>query len=135
MTINYQTARQEKIVAYADFTYDEFTSGTALNLVQLPEDATLLDLTYWVTTAFDSGTSDAMVIAFNSLTLVNDTDAQAAVRTAGTFPTTSNPDNVTVSTPTWVTGTLTSAGTAATAGKIRIVVEYAVAGRQAFSQG
>ena len=135
MPISYQPARQEKIVATVEVTYDEFTSGTALNLLQLPEDATLLDCTYWVLTAFDSGTSDAGVLSFNGLTLVTDADAQAAVRTAATFPTTSNSDLVTVSTPTYITYTLTSAGTAATAGKIRVTAEYMVSGRAAFSQG
>ena len=132
---NYKTSRQEKIVACVELTFADLTSATAYNAVQLPEDAVLTGGQYRVSTAFDSGTSDAVVVAFNSLTLVDDTDAQAAVLTAFSMPTTSNPNNVEVSTPTYVTVTWTGAGTAPTAGAITLEVEYVVKGRSAFSQG
>lgn len=137
MTISYQSDRQELVVGSVEVTYDEFTSGTALNLLQLPDNATLVDATYWVLTAFDSGTSDAGVLSFNGLTLVTDSDVQAKVRTVVTMPTTTEADvdKVSVSTPTWITYTLTSVGTAATAGKIRVEARYYVRGRSAFSQG
>ena len=54
--------------------------------------------------------------------------------TAFTMPTTSNPSNVRVTTPTWITYTWTAVGTAATAGKVRIEARYYVEGRAAFSQ-
>jgi len=131
MTISYQRDVQDLISRSVEITYDEFTSGTALNAIKLPDNATVVDGTYWVLTAFDSGTSDAVTVTFNGLTLINDTDAQAKVRTAFTMPTTTEADvdKVSVSTPTWVQATLTSVGTAATAGKIRIEVRYYVRGR------
>lgn len=135
MTVKYKTNRQEVVCAYIEVEYSDLTSGTAYNALQLPEGAVLLDGTYWVATAFNSGTSDAVAVAFNSLTLVNDTDAQAAVRTAFTLPTTSNPSNVRVTSPTYITITWTGSGTAATAGKIRMEARYIVEGRAAFSQG
>ena len=79
MTVSYQSNRQELIVAHVEFEYSDLTSGTAFNAIKLPENAVLVDGTYWVVTAFNSGTSDAAVLAFNSLTLVTDADAQAAV--------------------------------------------------------
>lgn len=135
MTVDYKEARQEVICAYTEFDYSDMTSGSAYNAIQLPAGAVLLDGTYWVSTAFNSGTSDAAVVAFNSLTLLTDADAQATVRTPFTLPTTSNPTNVRVTAPTNITVTWTGAGTAATAGTIRLEARYIVEGRAAFSQG
>lgn len=132
---NYTTDRQELITACVEVTYADLTSATAYNAVQLPENAVLVGGQYRVSTAFDSGTSDAVVVAFNSLTLLTDADAQAAVLTAFTMPTTSNPNNVEVSTPAYVTLTWTGAGTAPTAGAITLHVQYLEKGRSAFSQG
>ena len=135
MAVSYQKNRQEVICAYFECTYADLESGVAYNAIELPASAVLLDGTYWVSTAFNSGSSDAVVVAFNSLTLLTDADAQAAVRTAFTMPTTSNPSNVRVTSPTYITVTWTAAGNAATAGTIRIEARYIVEGRAAFSQG
>lgn len=135
MTVAYKEGRQEVISAVTEFEYSDLTSGAAYNAIQLPANAVLLRGTYWVVTAFNSGTSDAGVLAFNGLTLVTDSDAQAAVRTEFSMPTTSNPGLVVVTTPTNITYTWTGAGTAATAGKVRVEAEYVVLGRAAFTQG
>ena len=136
MTVSYQKDRQELLSASIEVTYDELTSGTAYDALRLPENATLVEGTYWVLTAFNSGTSDAATVTFNGLTLVNDADAQAKVRTVFTMPTTTEADvdKVSVSSPTYIQTTWTGAGTAATAGKIRIEARYYVRGRSAFKQ-
>lgn len=129
MTIEAQYQVQDVINQTVELEYSDLTSGEAFNLIHIPAGATIVDGTYWVLTAFDSGTSDAVAVAFNSLTLVDDTDATAAVRTPFTLPTTTNSDNVSVSADTWLTVTWTGAGTAATAGKIRVSVNYVILGR------
>lgn len=131
MTVAYQYGVQDVVNQVIEVTYDELTSGSAYNLMRLPDGAMLLGGTYWVLTAFNSGTSDAAVLAFNGLTLVTDADAQAKARTVFTMPTTveADVDKVSVSTPTYVTYTWTGAGSAATAGKIRVEVQYIVKGR------
>ena len=128
MTIVNQKLVQDVICQMVEFEYSDLTSGTAFNVCALPAGATLLDATYWVLTAFNSGTTDAAVLAFNGLTLVTDADAQVKVRTVATMPTTTEADvdKVTVSTPTNVTYTWTADGTAATAGKVRVEVRYIV---------
>lgn len=129
MTISYQYGVQDVISQVVEITYDELVSGVSKNLIKLPAGSTLLGGTYWVLTAFNSGTSDTATVAYNGLTLVTDATPMAAVRTDFTMPTTTNPDNVSVSTPTWVTITWTGAGTAATAGKLRVLVQYIIKGR------
>ena len=135
MAVSYQHDRQELITGLIEVTYASMTSGTAYSALELPAGAILLDGTYWVTTAFNSGSSDAVVVAFNGLTLLTDSDAQATVRTPFTMPTTSNPEYCFITSPTYITLTWTGAGTAATAGTIFMEARYAVKGRTAFSQG
>lgn len=131
MTVLYKAQVQDVINQVVEVEYSDLTSGTAYNAIKLPAGATLLDGTYWVLTAFNSGTSDAATVTFNGLTLINDADAQAKVRTGFTMPTTTEADvdKVSVTTPTFVKLTWTGAGTAASAGKVRIAVNYIIKGR------
>ena len=131
MTVLYKAQVQDVINQIIEVDYSDLTSGTAYDAIKLPAGAVLLGGTYWVLAAFNSGTSDAATVTFNGLTLINDTDAQAKVRTEFTMPTTTvaDVDKVSVSTPTFVKLTWTGTGDAASAGKVRIAVNYIVKGR------
>ena len=130
MTVLYKAQVQDVINQVIEVDYSDLTSGVAYDAIKLPAGATLLGGTYWVLTAYDSATSAAATVTFNGLTLINDTDAKAKVRTEFTMPTTTEADvdKVSVTTPTFVKITATTVG-ATTAGKIRVAVNYIIKGR------
>lgn len=131
MAITKNAGRQWPLVAYVDVALADLTSGSAVAAIDIPPGADIISGVYDVKTAFDSGTSDAVVIQTNESTptaLVTDADAQAAVTTAFTIPAGG------LRVPTTETGFTvdvkwTGAGTAATAGAIRLKVTYMVDGR------
>lgn len=60
MAFSKDTGRQDILVARVTVTYDELTSGTALEAIDVPADAIYDSGWVDVKTAFDSGTSDVL---------------------------------------------------------------------------
>lgn len=131
MAITKNSGRQDISVAMVEINYSDIVSGTAAAAIELPGNAIVVSGAVTVITPFNSGTSDVLDVG-DSVTAnryVNDVDIHAAGRTAlvptGYVTTTSGDINV----------TLVSVGAAATAGKVRLEVQYVVGGRAEFSQG
>lgn len=124
--------RQSVLVAKRDFTYDDFTSGTAKAMIYLKPGTTILRGYVDITTAFNSATADAIVVGdtYSSTDdvdrYVSSLDAQATGVTsfsARTTGTTGVPSQE-ISTAEALTMTWTGTGTAASAGAGTIVIEY-----------
>lgn len=126
---NKNVGHQYALVASQAFTLAELTSGTAVPLVKLPAGARVLGGMCVITTAFNSGTSDAMIIGDDG-----DTDRYAAV-TAGSGALSANlykaitPTGYKYTAPNTVDLTWTGVGTAATTGAGTLYVMYVVDGR------
>jgi len=128
MAITKVAGRQYPLYATVDVALADLTSGSAVAAIDIPPGADIVGGIYNVKTAFDSGTSDAVVIQTNESTptvLLTDADAQATVTSALVIPAGglrvgSSPSPFTIDVK-W-----TGAGTAATTGAIRLKVEYLV---------
>lgn len=132
MAITKTPGRQCPTVATAIINFNDVVSGTAAAAIELPVGAIVTGGAVVALTAFNSGTSDAIVVgdATTANRYLTSTSVAAAGRTALVptgFTTTATQRNVNV---TW-----TAVGTAATAGKIRLEVEYIVDGREEHTIG
>ena len=132
MTITKNAGRQEVISAYVDIDYTQLTSGAAANAIDLPVNAVVVGGDVVVGTAWNSVTSDAIVVgdATTANRYLGSTSIAATGRTAlvptGFLVTATQPS---------VKVTWTGVGTAPSAGALRLRVDYIVKGRSAFSQG
>jgi hypothetical protein len=138
MPITKNSGRQEVIVGMASFKFSDLVSGAAQAAIDLPAKARVLDVYLKIGTAFNSGTSDAMVIRSNEgtpkvyITIAAAAGALSAGLTARAANTNlSFVNNV----PSTIDVLWTGVGTAATTGDGVVVVEYVVDNRAAFSQG
>lgn len=131
MSITKNDGRQSPLVASVDVGFADFVSGTLEAAVELPAGAVVLSGNFNVTEAFDSGTSDSITVgdAADEDRYLTATDAQAVALTALV------PTGLAVTGIDDVTVTLTSVGTAATAGAATLTVEYIVPGRAQATQG
>lgn len=131
MAITQQSGRQCSAWATVDFAYTDLTSGTAAAAIKLPIGAVVVGGAVVVKTAFNSGTSDVIVVgdAATANRYLTSTSIASAARTA-LVPT----GYLTLSTTREVKVTWTADGTAASAGAARLEVEYIVPGRAEFSQ-
>lgn len=125
MAINMKSGRQGVRWAYVDITKAMLTSGAAAEAIDLPPNAIVVDGFISVTTAFDSGTSDVIVVGdsatanrYRASTTIAATGLTALTRTG--FVVTQATRKVRV---TW-----TGAGTAATTGALTLAVAYIVRG-------
>ena len=132
MPITKRAARQQIINAYVDISYADLTSGAAADAIQLPPNAVVISGFVQTTAAFNSGTSDALVIGdsvtanrYLTSTSIRTANAVNALTVTGYQPTTQSHIQV-----TWTGG-----GAAPTAGSLRLYVNYVVIGREQFSQG
>ena len=132
MPITKRAARQQVINAYVDISYADLTSGAAAETIQLPPNAVVISGFVQTTAAFNSGTSDALVVGdsvtanrYLASTSIRTANAVNALTVTGYQPTTQSHIQV-----TW-----TGAGAAPTAGSLRLYVNYVVIGREQFSQG
>jgi len=125
MTISVPDTRQYPLVAYVAFAVGDLVSAAASKLFELPLGAIITAGQYNLDAAFDSGTSDVVIIgdvttADRYFTDANAKDAVAAgsqwVATGYAAVAADTPVNI-----TW-----TGAGTAATVGSGRIIAEYIV---------
>lgn len=137
MSITKNSGRQEVIVGMASYSLADLTSGSAVAAVDLPANARILDVYNKIGTAFNSGTTDALVIQSNEGTPKAYITVSAALNslTAGL---TSRAANTNLGFVNPVASTIdvkwTGAGTAATTGTGTLIVQYVVDGRSAFSQ-
>jgi hypothetical protein len=131
MAFTKKSGRQQLIVAYADVTFADLVSGTAKGIMELPPGAVVVDGDVTVDTAFNSATSDALVVG--DATTANRYKTSYSIAAAGRtalVPTgfkTTAPSNINV---TW-----TGVGAAPTAGAFTLRVSYYVRGRAQFAQG
>jgi hypothetical protein len=129
MAYSKDVGRQYALVAEADVSYGDLTSGSRTELIDLPAGSRIIRGEYLVYPAFDSATSDAVTItddADTPVTYVDDTDAQVADRLAFTMP----DDNTNYyAEPATIGVTWTGAGGSTSAGTVRVLVEYTLEGR------
>lgn len=131
MAITLQSSRQKSAWATVDFAYTDLTSGSAATAIKLPVGAVVVGGAVVVKTAFNSGTSDALVVGDGTTAdrYKSSYSIQSAARTA-LVPT----GYIVLSTTREIKVTWTAVGTAASAGAARLEVEYIVPARADFSQ-
>ena len=131
MAITKLPARQETQVAIADFTYADVTSATYAAAVDLPLNAVVTGGNLYITTLFNSATTDTFSIGDK---------VGAAAATATTYSATSAditatgravqvvPTGVLVGADTTIGVVWTGAGAAPSAGVGKLVIEYIING-------
>lgn len=132
MPITKNASRQDVSLAYVDINYSDISSGVAAVALELPPGAVVVGGALTTLTAFNAGTSDVMSVGdsgsanrYLSGSNIHATGRAALVPTG--FTHTGAIRNLTV---TW-----TAVGAAATAGKVRLEVQYYVENRASFTQG
>src|SRR5512139_3029707 len=119
MAITKKAGRQELIVARADYALADLTSGTAVAAINLPAKARIANVINKIGTAFNSGTTDALVIQSNEGTPKAYVTVSAALNslTAGLTSVAASTNLGFVNTsPSTIDVKWTGAGTAATTG-------------------
>lgn len=137
MAITKKPGRQEKVVALVDYALADLVNGTATAAINLPANARVLEVINKIGTAFNSGTTDALIIQNNESTPKAFITVSAALNslTAGLTSRAANTNLGYKSTvPLTIDVKWTGAGTAATTGTGTLIVEYVVDGRTAFAQ-
>lgn len=138
MAITRNPGRQEKIVATVAYGFADLVSGTAVAAVNLPANARILSVTNKVGTAFNSATSDALIIQSNEgtpkayITIGAASGALSAGLTSVAATTNLGFKNTV---PSTLDVKWTGVGTAPTTGDATLIVEYIVDGRAAFAHG
>lgn len=120
MAITRHRGHGYQAAAFVDFTYDNFTSGTAEVAIDLPDNSIVAGGFIVIDTAFNSATSDTLTVgdALDDDRYATGVDGQAAALTALTLT------GYTHTTTKQITIKWTGVGTAPTAGAGRLVVEY-----------
>ena len=133
MSIKKNSGRQELVVAYLDIAFSDVTAyGVAEDAIEIPGNAVITGGEIVVTEAWNSATSATLKLgdaADDDRYTAAAVDLKTLGRTALTL--TGFKHTKTES----LKSLLAQAGTAATKGKARIVVNYYVEGRAAFAQG
>lgn len=138
MAITKNTGRQEAVVATVDYKLADLVNGTAVSAILLPANARITQVINRIGTAFNSGTTDALVIQSNEgtpkayITIAAALNSLTAGLTSVAASTNLGFKNTVAST---IDVKWTGAGTAATTGTGTLIVEYVVDGRAAFAQG
>jgi hypothetical protein len=131
MSITKNSNRQTPLVAMVEVSLADIASGVAAAAVELPGGAIVVGGDVTVITPFDSGTTDVIDVGDSGTAnrYLNDGNIAAAGRIplVPTGYVTENIGDINV--------TVTSVGTAATEGTVRLTVEYVVEGRACSSQG
>lgn len=120
MSFTKQTGRQYPLVAMAEISYADLTSGTALEAIKLPGNSRVVSGQLIVTTAFNSATSDTITVGDggSAARYKGSIDGQSAALTALV------PTGYKYTAPDTVDVTWTGVGTAPTAGAAVLIVEY-----------
>lgn len=116
-----------------EFTYADFDSGTANVICEVPGNAIVINGYYVAVTAWDSGTSAVLDIGDQTLAgVANDDDrytsTQLNLKTAS-GATAFTLTGYKYTAPNQIIVTVTTSGTAATAGAGRVVLEYIRVGK------
>lgn len=143
MAISFLSGRQEVISARASFALADLTSGTAVPAIKLPVNARLLSVVLRIETAFNSGTTDALVIQSSEgtpkayITIAAALNSLPASKVWGTDYATAGTASSNVgfkfTAPVSLDVKWTGAGTAATTGAGVLIVTYVIDGREEFS--
>ena len=131
MSITVDSGRQDLLVADVDFTYADFTSGSPAAAIEVPAGAVVVGGFIVIDTAFDSATSDTIIVGDGGddnryANAVNGASAALTALTITGYEYTET-DNIDIQ---W-----TGVGAAPSAGAGRLVVHYYVDGRAAQNQG
>jgi len=132
MAITKLSGRQEIVSAYVDIAFGDLTSGSNVAAIDMPVNAIVVGGDLVVTTAFNSATSDALIVG--DVTTTNRYLASTSIAATGRTALTLTGFTVTATQPA-VRVTWTGVGAAPTAGAFRLRVDYIVKGRAAFAQG
>ena len=138
MAITFKPGRQEKIVATVDYTFSDLTSGTAIAAIKLPKGARVLNVTNKIGTAFNSATSDALIIQSNESTpkaYITIAAGSGALSAGLTSVAATTNLGFKFTAPQTVDVKWTGVGTAPTTGDGTLIVEYIIDGRAAFAEG
>lgn len=133
MPITKNSARQELITAFVDFTYADIpTTATIYEALDLPVNAVITGGDLIVGTAWNTATSATLSIGDVTLATryATTVDLKTAGRTALTLS-----GFIHTAVEKVLRGTTAFSGAAATAGAARLTVQYYVKGRAAFTQG
>ena len=125
MTTQVNVTRQTVLTAQREFDFQDFVSGVATPLIYLKPSTRILRGWIDITTAWNSGTSATLSIGDTEGT--DDVDrwlVATNVKASALTPLTAPQTKSTIHTAEALTGTLTSVGTAPTAGKGVITIEY-----------
>jgi hypothetical protein len=130
MAITKNFNRQELLVAHVDIKLADLTSGVAAAAIDLPPNAVVTGGEVVTAEAFNSAASDVLDVgdAGSASRYLNDGNVHAAGRVALVptgFSGSGNP----------VTVTWTSGGGTPTAGKLRLALQYYIAGRATSTLG
>lgn len=130
------TARQNVSCAIEDISLADITSGVAFNLFsELPNGVIPLSLETLVVTPFDSGTSDVLDIGLAGANEYNN-DINIAAAAGTRVAATALPGLIDdAAGGIQLTGKWTADGTAATEGRILVMLTYAELDREHYSQG
>lgn len=142
MAITKDSARQWPLVAHVDVTYDDLTSGSAAEAIDLPANAILIDGWVDVTTVFNSATSDVLDVG-DGADVDRYTATQLDLTALGTYHLDGMGDVLTVFTAGGFKYTAadtidviwTGVGTAPTTGAFTLYVMYYIDGRDNENQG
>jgi hypothetical protein len=136
MAITKLSGRQEALTGRADFALADLVSGSAVAAVNLPANARVIDVILRIDTAFNSGTTDALVIQNNEGTpkAFITISAGAGAVAVGGYRTAATNLGYKHTTPKTIDVKWTGAGTAATTGAGTVLVTYVIDNKAEVSQ-
>ena len=126
MPITLKSDRQQSSWATVDISYADLVSGAAQTAIQLPVNAVVQAGAVVVKTAFNSATSDVIVVGDSASS--NRYRASVSIAAAGRQALTPT-GYLTLTTTRGLQVTWTGVGAAPSAGALRLEVEYIVLGR------
>lgn len=115
-------SRRGAVVAEATVTYDQLVSGAAKELINLPAGATVLDVITYVDTAWNSATSDVVIIGDGAST--NRFLASVSIAATGSKAMVATAKGYKYAAADSIDAIWTGVGAAPTAGSMRVIVKY-----------
>ena len=131
MAITTNSDRQYELSAVVDITYSDLTSATQTNAIELPSDAIVTGGHIYTSTAFNSLTSDVIIVGDTD----DDNEYLTSTSIAALGLTALVPTGVKLTAGKEVTVTWTGVGTAPSAGAGQLVITYIRQGRSNENQG
>lgn len=131
MPITQSSDRQYELVAIVDFALGDVTTAVQTDAIELPSDAIVTGGHVYISEAFNSGTSDVIIVGDTD----DDNEYLTTTSIASTGLTALVPTGVKLAAGKSVTITVTHSGTAATTGIGQLVVYYVRQGRSNENQG